>query len=273
MHINLSGKVAIVTGGCSGIGAASAHRLQQAGAQVIVADINKSKGQECEQNKNMRFVPMNVADEHSWVDLMGICIKDFGRLDILVNNAGIFGSTQEFGPQDPENISIQDWNHVHDINLTGVMLGCKYAIQTMKRSSTTKKQPGGSIINMSSRSGLVGIPYGCAYASSKAAIKNHTKSVALYCASKGYDIRCNSIMPAAIYTPLWEDLFKDNLSEGIKNLSAGIPLGRMGEPDDVAWAVVYFASDLSKFITGTELNIDGGIMAGSTSSPQKKPSE
>ena len=133
------------------------------------------------------------------------------------------------------------------------------------------KQQGGSIINMSSRSGLVGIPGAAAYASSKAAIRNHSKSVALYCAEKKYHIRCNSVHPGAILAPLWDPMMSaDKLvrEEMIRTIGAGVPLGHMGSPEDVAYAVLYLASDESKYITGTELTIDGSILSGSPASPK-----
>ena len=167
--------------------------------------------------------------------------------------------------KDPEHCSLELWHHVHNVNLDGIFLGCRFAIGLMKKS-------GGSIINMSSRSGIVGIPTTCAYASSKAAIRNHTKSVALYCAQMKYNIRCNSLHPGAILTPLWGPMFNPSLSrdEAIAEVSAGIPLGHMGEAIDVAYAVLYFGSDESKYITGTELVLDGGILAGSSAAPVKR---
>ena len=144
------------------------------------------------------------------------------------------------------------------------MLGCKYAIRLMK-------DKGGSIVNISSRSGIVGIPGAVAYASSKAAVRNHTKSVALHCAENGYKIRCNSVHPAAIMTPMWDAM----LGEGeqrqqiIAEVEAGIPMGHFGEPIDVAYGILYLASDESKYITGIELTIDGGMLAGSQAKPKK----
>ena len=146
------------------------------------------------------------------------------------------------------------------------MLGCKYGIALMKAR-------GGSIINMSSRSGVVGIPAACAYASSKAAVRNHTKTVALYAAEQGYQIRCNSLHPGAILTPLWEPMLgaeQPMRDQSIAAIAAGVPLGTMGHVDDVAQAALYLGSDESKYVTGTELTIDGGILAGSASAPQKK---
>ena len=134
-----------------------------------------------------------------------------------------------------------------------------------------KSSKAGSIVNISSRSGLVGIPAASAYAASKAAVRNHTKSVALYCAEQQYPIRCNSIHPGAILTPMWDQMLGEgDLREaGIKTIAAGIPLGRMGTPEDVAYAALYLASDEAKYVTGIELNIDGGILAGSTATPSK----
>lgn len=181
----------------------------------------------------------------------------------MVNNAGITGFLESPGPWDAEHADLASWEEVHRVNATGVMLGCKYGIALMKEA-------GGSIVNLSSRSGLVGIPGAVAYASSKASVRNHTKSVALYCAEKGYKIRCNSVHPAAIMTPMWDAM----LGEGeqrqkiIQDIEKGIPLGHFGEPMDVAYGVLYLASDESRYVTGIELTIDGGILAGSEAKPE-----
>lgn len=268
MNIDLTGKVAIVTGASTGIGRVCAMRLQEAGADVISVDIEEPEHNKTKDNTKHHFFQMDVSRETSWIGLMEYCLDHFKRLDIVVNNAGVFGTSDEYGPQDPENINLEAWQRIHEINLNGVMLGCKHGIRAMKVTSH-KPEISGSIINMSSRSGLVGIPYGCSYASTKAAIRNHTKSVALYCASKGYKIRCNCLNPAAIHTKLWEDIFRSSAADSQQKLCQSIPLGHMGAPDDVAWATVFLASDNAGFITGAELNIDGGIMAGSSAIPQK----
>lgn len=185
-------------------------------------------------------------------------------MDVLVNNAGIGGFTQTKGPHDAENFDLDSWHKVMAVNSDGVALGCKYAIQLMKANHK------GSIVNISSRSGLVGIPYMVAYAASKAAVRNHSKSVALYCADKGYNIRCNSIHPGAILTPMWDPMLGHGSQREkiIKQIEVEIPLRRMGDPVDVAFAALYLASDESTYVTGIELNVDGGILAGSAAAPK-----
>lgn len=258
----VANKIALVTGGARGIGAKTCEVLSQEGAEVIVTDIIEDEGQAVAASINGTFLPLDVADESAWEKLVKIIERDFGRLDILFNNAGITGLGEDLGPQDPENTSLDAWRYIHHVNLDGVFLGCKYGIKLMRKH-------GGAIINMSSRSGIVGIPGASAYASSKAAVRNHTKSVALYCASAGYNIRCNSVHPGAILTKIWDDLFNQakTREQAIADIAAGVPLGHMGEPLDVANAVLYLGSDESKYITGIELTIDGGILAGSAAAP------
>lgn len=259
-------KLALITGASSGIGRATAKLLSQEGAYVIITDIMDKEGQELAQKLNGEYHHLDVGNEKEWENLYTKIKRTHGRLDILFNNAGITGLNENLGPQDPENISLSDWQYVHKINLDSVFLGCKFAIKLMKDF-------GGSIINMSSRSAVVGVPGICAYAASKAAVKNHTKSVALYCAQQGYQIRCNSVQPAAILTKIWDPMLASNeftKEEMLEKLAKGIPIGHMGEPIDVAYAVVYLGSDESKYVTGTEINIDGGILAGTSASPEKK---
>lgn len=257
-------KIALVTGGASGIGAETCRLLAREGAFVIVTDIQDNTGAALakEIGDSATYLHLDVSKENDWEIITKAIESKLGRLDILFNNAGTIGIGSHFGPQDPENISLKDWREVHAINMDGVFLGCKYGIKLMK-------DRGGSIVNMSSRSGVVGIPTACAYASSKASVRNHSKSVALYCAQQGYKIRCNSLHPGAIMTPLWEAMLGEGESRenAIEAISAGIPLGHMGKPADVAYAVLYLASDESKYITGAEFTIDGGILAGSSSAP------
>src|SRR5574337_556646 len=198
-------KIALVTGAASGIGKATAHLLAQEGATVIVTDINDEQGERVakEIGQHAIYRHLDVSDEQQWVSVTDDVIKQFGKLDILFNNAGIIGLAKDL-PQNPEYCSLENWRHIHTVNLDSVFLGCKHGIRVMKHHGNA------SIINMSSRSGLVGVPNTCAYASSKAAIKNHTKSVPLYCAEKNYGIRCNAIFPAAILTPMWDPIIGTN---------------------------------------------------------------
>lgn len=182
---------------------------------------------------------------------------------MLVNNAGITGFESGVAAHDPEHADLVDWRAVHATNLDGVFLSCKYAIRAMRRTGT------GSIINISSRSGIVGIPAAAAYASSKVAVRNHTKTVALYCAEQGLKVRCNSIHPAAILTPMWEPMLGDG-PERAANMAAFVadtPLRRFGTPEEVAAVALLLASDESAYVTGAEFHVDGGILAGSAAVP------
>ena len=264
----VKGKIVLVTGAAQGIGRAIAELLIQEGAKVIVTDILKPEGEKVARDlgPSACFYPLDVSREEEWQAITQFVKTQFGKLDILVNNAGIMGSTTHLGPLDPENSSLESWHRIHAVNLDGTFLGCKYGIALIK-------DRGGSIINVSSRSGVVGIPSAAAYASSKAAIRNHTKTVALYCAEKGYNIRCNALLPAAILTPLWNNILgkdEEKRQRSIATLAEGIPLKRMGDPKDVAYAVLYLASDESGYLTGTDITIDGGILAGSAASPKSQ---
>lgn len=264
----VSGKVALVTGASSGIGAATARLLAQEGARVILSDVCDGEGEALakEIGSLASYKNLDVRQESQWKETMEWIAKAYGQLDILVNNAGVMGFSFAKEPQDPEHTTLETWQRVHAINLDSVFLGCKYAIGLMKKK-------GGSIINISSRSGLVGIPTACAYASSKAAIRNHTKSVALYCAGQDYNIRCNSVHPATILTPLWDAMLGENAQERAAQLckiTGNIPLKCMGEAIDVAYMILYLASDESKYVTGSEFVIDGGILCGSTAAPKRE---
>ena len=264
--MRLKNKIALITGSARGIGQATAELFHQEGATVIASDIRDDEGNGLVKNlkANAEYLHLDVRDEVDWMKAAEYIAKKYGRLDILVNNAGITGLLESSGPWDAEHSDLNSWVEVHRVNSIGVMLGCKYAIKLMK-------EKGGSIVNISSRSGVVGIPGAVAYASSKAAVRNHTKSVALYCAEKGYKIRCNSVHPAAIMTPMWDAM----LGEGeqrqqiIEDIEFGIPMGHFGEPIDIAYGILYLASDESKYVTGTELTIDGGILADSDAKPRK----
>ncbi|MFP4091534.1 MAG: glucose 1-dehydrogenase [Cyclobacteriaceae bacterium] len=262
----LSEKIALVTGAARGIGKAIAEIFVSQGAFVILSDIRDEEGEKVSEQlgEHSIYLHLDVRFEQEWINVAEHIERHYGQLDVLINNAGITGFLETSGPFDVEQAQQESWDEVFRVNSTGVMLGCKYGIRLMK-------QAGGSIINISSRSGIVGIPGAAAYAASKAAVRNHTKSVALYCAEKKYRIRCNSIHPAAIMTPMWDAM----LGEGeqreaiIRSVEAGIPLGHFGQPEDVAYAALYLASDESRYVTGTELHIDGGILAGSEARPDQ----
>ena len=262
----LENSIALVTGSARGIGKATAELFHKEGATVLITDIRDEEGLNFSKSLKDRneYLHLDVKVENQWQRISTHINEKYGKLDILVNNAGITGFLETNGPFDAENVDQDSWDEIHKVNSNGVMLGCKYAIKLMKEN-------GGNIVNISSRSGLVGIAGAVAYASSKAAVRNHTKSVALYCAEKKYNIRCNSIHPAAIMTPMWDALLGEGeqREKTIQTIAAGIPLAHFGEPIDVANGVLYLASDESKYITGIELNIDGGILAGSEAMPEK----
>jgi NAD(P)-dependent dehydrogenase (short-subunit alcohol dehydrogenase family) len=252
----LDGKVALVTGAARGIGWAIAHAFLREGAQVWLTDLEAV----CVRDLGpaAHSTPLDVREEPHWLRVTAEILDSCGRLDVLVNNAGITGF--EAGPlaHDPENATLESWHAVHRTNLDGVFLGCKHGIRAMRPRKT------GSIINMSSRSGLVGVPGAAAYASSKAAVRNHTKSVALWCAQQGLAIRCNSVHPGAILTPLWEPMLGSGPEREARTaaFTRDIPARRFGTADEVAALAVLLASDEATFITGAEMSIDGGLLAG-----------
>ncbi len=260
----LNGKVALVTGAASGIGAGIARAFAAEGARVWLTDINVQDGRALadELGDGHRFERLDVGSESDW-SVVDKLVAEEGRLDILVNNAGITGFEDSPGPHDPENVSLDEWHRVHRVNLDGTFLGCRAAIRAMRPRGT------GSIINISSRSGLVGIPGAAAYASSKAAVRNHSKTVALWCAQQGTQIRCNSVHPAAILTPIWDAMVGEgpDRDERMARLVKDTPLKRFGTVEEVAALVVFLASDEAPYITGSELDIDGGLLAGSAASP------
>jgi NAD(P)-dependent dehydrogenase (short-subunit alcohol dehydrogenase family) len=261
----LNDKVALVTGAARGIGEAIARAYVREGARVWLTDIEVDAGQAraADIGERATFSRLDVREEQDWLRVTSEMLANFGRLDIVVNNAGISGFEAGVVANDPESASLEDWRAVHRTNLDGVFLGCKYAIRAMRRTKT------GSIINVSSRSGLVGIPGAAAYASSKAAVRNHTKTVALWCAQQGLAIRCNSIHPAAILTPIWERLLGSGTDRAMRMaaLVKDTPLQRFGTPEEVAAVATLLASDEAPYITGSEMNIDGGLLAGSAASP------
>ena len=226
---------------------------------MILTDIDQTAGAATADRLGCEFHRLDVASEADWTALQ----DQHPAIDVLVNNAGITGFETATAPHDPETASLADWRRVHAVNTDGCFLGCRYALQAMKARGS------GSIINISSRSGMVGIPGAAAYAASKAAIRNHTKSVALYAAQQGWRIRCNSVHPAAVLTPMWEPMLGqgEEREATMAALVADTPLKRFGTPEEVAALCVYLASPESAYMTGTELTLDGGLLAGSAASP------
>jgi 3(or 17)beta-hydroxysteroid dehydrogenase len=258
-------KVALVTGAAQGIGAAIARAFVAEGATVLLTDIRDADGEALAASLGAaaHYARLDVREEEDWTRVLEQLRERFGRLDVLVNNAGITGFEAGAVPHDPEHASLASWRAVMATNLDGVFLGCQHAIRAMRPTGV------GSIVNMSSRSGLVGIPLAAAYAASKAAVRNHTKSVALYCAQQGLRIRCNSVHPAAILTPMWDAMLGAGPERPVREaaLVRDTPLQRFGTVEEVAHLVVYLASDESGYTTGAEFVLDGGLLAGSAAVP------
>ncbi|MEO9468946.1 SDR family oxidoreductase [Parasphingorhabdus sp.] len=255
----LSNKKCVITGAARGIGKAIAKAFADEGGTVLLTDCDTTTLAKTGEELCAETFPLDVRREGDWERLAA----HWPSVDVVVNNAGITGFEDSTAPQDPENASLDSWRSVHEVNLDGTFLGCRYSIQAMKAQGT------GSIINISSRSGMVGIPGAAAYASSKAAIRNHSKSVALYCAQQGWKIRCNSIHPAAVMTPMWEPMLGEGAARetAMAALVRDTPLQRFGEASEVAAMALLLASDEATYITGTEMTIDGGILAGSAAAP------
>jgi 3(or 17)beta-hydroxysteroid dehydrogenase len=263
--MRLRDKVCLVTGAARGIGEAIARAFALEGARVIVSDVEGAATTALAGEIGAIPLRLDVRSESDWEAAVSATLARFGRLDVLVNNAGITGFEAGAVAHDPEHASLADWRAVHATNLDGVFLGCRAAIGAMRRTGT------GSIINIASRSGVVGIPAAAAYASSKAAIRNHTRTVALYCAEQGLAIRCNAICPAAILTPMWEPMLGDGPDRDA-NMAACVadtPLRRFGRVEEVAAVAVMLASDECPYLTGTDIHVDGGILAGSAASPAR----
>lgn len=261
----LQGKIALVTGASSGIGAGISRAFVNEGAVVILSDLQDAPGivMATELGSQAHYRHLDVRQEAEWMAVMAEILRDHGRLDVVVNSAGITGFEGAVAPHDPENASLEAWRAVLETNLDGTFLGCKHAIRAMRPHGT------GSIINISSRSGLVGIPAVAAYAASKAGVRNHTKSVALYCAEQGLTVRCNSIHPASILTPMWEPMLGTgpDREARMRGIVKDTPLQRFGRVEEVAALAVMLASDEVPYMTGSELVVDGGLLAGSAARP------
>ena len=249
--MRLENKVAFISGGSKGMGEVEAKLFAREGARVVIGDIQEEEGRKIEAEINETdgeclFVRLDVTREQDWQRAVAATVARFGKLDVLVNNAGIY-------PLEPslENTGEELWDLMMDINAKGVFLGTKHAIPEMRKAG------GGSIINISSTAGLVGFLSEAGYSATKGAVRLFTKSTAIQYAKEG--IRANSIHPGAIETHGTADRFADQSYR--QNRMEGIPLGRIGQPEDVAYGVLYLASEESSFVTGSELVIDGGYTA------------
>ena len=248
--MRLEGKVALISGGARGMGATEARLFAQEGARVVIGDVLEDEGRQTEAAINESggecvFVRLDVTDESAWEQAVATAVSRFGKLDILVNNAGI-GVVNNV-----ENTSGDEWDRVMDINAKGVFLGTKSAIPAMREAGS------GSIINISSIAGIVG-GRTSAYAASKGAVRLLTKSTAIQYAREG--IRCNSVHPGVIDTPMTQPIMLST-DAGREEHAARHPMGRVGQPEDIAYGVLFLASDEASFMTGSELVIDGGLTA------------
>jgi 3(or 17)beta-hydroxysteroid dehydrogenase len=257
----VQGKVALITGGASGLGAASAKLLAREGASVAITDLNDEAGRAlCAEltagGAQAAYYHHDVTHEAHWLALMPTVLRKFGRLDIMLNNAGVAGGPRTF----PSDTTLEHWRAVMSVNLDGVFLGTKHAIAAMKSCDPVK----GSIINISSIMGIVGLPGIDAYNASKGGVRIYTKSVALSCAEQKLAIRVNSVHPGFIDTPMVRASIKarfNDFDEGMRAANTLAPVGFLGQPEDIAYGVLYLASDESRFVTGSELVIDGGYTA------------
>ena len=256
----VNGKVALVTGGASGLGKSTAELLAAEGARVAVTDIDEAAGRAVVEHINAGgaatgntraiFLRHDVTDEDQWISVLRNVMDAFGGLHILVNSAGISLT------RNVEELELEEWRRVHAVDLDSVFLGCKHAIKDIAASG------GGSIVNISSIAGIIAGHNMAAYNSAKAAVRHLSKSVALHCARKGYNIRCNSVHPAFVDTPILDEhRERFGAEEALRKLGRQVPLGRVGLPVEVAYGILYLASDESAFTTGSELIIDGGISA------------
>ncbi|ATB29690.1 SDR family NAD(P)-dependent oxidoreductase [Melittangium boletus] len=256
----LKDKVALVTGAASGIGRATALLFAREGARVVATDIAGTGEQVVQEIRaaggQALFLLHDVTDEVVWNKVMSRTFEAHGRLDVLVNNAGTATS------RPVADLSLAEWREQLAVNLDSAFLGTKYAVRTMRLGKR-----GGSIVNVASVSALVGSPGTAAYSASKGGVRMLSKAVAMECAQDG--IRVNTVFPGGVRTPSWQTAdwwrgFVDQIGgeeEAWKQLEASAPMGRMGEPEDIAEAILYLASDASRYVTGSELVVDGGYTA------------
>jgi NAD(P)-dependent dehydrogenase (short-subunit alcohol dehydrogenase family) len=249
----VDGKVALITGGASGIGLATARLFLDEGAKLVLTDRDKSAVEAAlaALGNAAGFHLLDVTREDDWIAVTDAAVAEFGRLDILVNSAGVALL------RDIETTTLDAWRALMAVNLDGTFLGCKHAVRVMK------ERGGGSIVNMSSVAGLIGSGNLAAYSASKGGVRLLTKSVALHCARKGYNIRCNSVHPSFVETPMLRAMIAAGRDPAKMeaNYTGAAPLGRLAQPIEVARTILFLASDESAFTTGAELVVDGGLTA------------
>jgi NAD(P)-dependent dehydrogenase (short-subunit alcohol dehydrogenase family) len=263
----LRGRVALITGAASGIGRETARLFAREGAEVVIADIDTDRGREAatEIGAPAFFVHLDVTQETSWAKAIDAVLQRAGRLNVLVNSAGICLDG------DFLTYSMADWDRTMDINAKGTFLGCRFAVDAMR----AKGNPG-SIVNISSIYGNIAADDSVAYAASKGAVRLLTKAVALYCASKSLPIRCNSVHPTYVDTEMFDGFAEavGGREKAVAALSSVVPMRKLAMPSDIADAILFLASDSARMITGAELPVDGGMLAGifaPISAPARRP--
>lgn len=244
----LEGKVCIVTGASSGIGAASARLFAREGAKVVLTDVQDQMGEDVARDIGdaARFFHHDVSQENDWQRIVQEVSRGFGKLDVLVNNAGVLVSGTV------ETSTVEDFRRANSVMVEGVFLGCKYAIEEMRKSG------GGSIVNLSSVAAQLGQPHFLPYSAAKGAVRTMTKSIAVHCQIHKYKIRCNSVHPGAISTPMYEEVKKASKEFLPPELLKASPGGR-ADPSEVASMILFLASDESRFVNGAEMVVDNAL--------------
>ena len=249
----VEGKVALITGGASGIGFATANLLLGEGAKVVLTDREQalSAPELAPLRQRASIRSLDVRREAEWIAVTDAIAAEFGRIDIVVNCAGVVLL------KDVEATTLEEWQSLMAVNLDGTFLGCKHAVRVMK------DRGGGSIVNLSSVAGIIGSGNLAAYSASKGGVRLLTKSVALHCARRSYNIRCNSVHPSFVETPMLRSMIASARDpKKLENSFAqAAPLGRLAQPDEIARTILFLASDEAAFTTGAEFVIDGGLTA------------